>query len=281
MNPFSRLSAAALRSQPSTAAKVLEDYSADSVARYLAATSPMTAGQVIGHFTPAFAAHCLGALEPVVAGRIFSLLLTDRQIIVLRQLEHDRRESLLQTLQPDLAASMRHLLPYPEGTAGAVMEAPLASLPEELSVRNAIKRVKRIQNGMKFYLYATNTGGQLTGVLTLHELINTLPSSIIRQVMHRHVVSLSSLQSIAAIMDSPYWQDYHALPVTDENDVLLGVIRQKNLRRLQEQALQSRDIGDALDSYMAVGDLFCTTALDLLAVMIDTTTSLIRRDSHD
>ena len=281
MNPYTRLSAAAMKSQPAAAARVLEDYSADNVARFLAAASPATAGQVIDHFTPGFAAHCLAALEPVVAGRIYSQLLPDRQIIVLRQLEHDRRESLLQTLHPEQVVSIRRLLPYPDGTAGAVMEAPLASVPEELSVRNAIKRVKRIQRGMKFYLYTTNARGQLAGVLTLHELINTLPSSSVSQVMHRHVVRLSPLQPIAAVLDSPYWQDYHALPVTDENDVLLGVIRLKTLHRLQELALRSGNLGNGLDTFLTVGELFSTTALDLLAAMLATGTALIPREPHD
>ncbi len=280
MNPFSRLSAAALRSQPATAAQVLENFSADSVARFLAAASPSTAGQVMGHCTPGFAANCLAALEPATAGRIFSQLVHDHQIIVLRQLEHDKREALLHTLPPELVVTIRHLLPYPDGTVGAVMEAPLASVPEELSVRNALKRVKRIQRGMKFYLYTTNPGGQLTGVLTLHELINALPSSTISQVVHRHVASLSPLQPIRSVQASPYWQDYHALPVTDENDILLGVIRQKNLRRIQEQSRQPGTLGDGLDAFMAVGELFSITALDLLAVTIVICTTTTQRDPH-
>ncbi len=281
MNPYSRLSAAALKSQPATAAQVLEGYSADNVARFLAAASPATAGQVIGHFTPGFSAHCLTVLEPVTAGRIFSQLLPDYQVIVLRQLEHDTREALLDTLQPELVASLRRLLPYPEGTAGAVMEAPLASVPEELPVRHAIKRVKRIRRGMKFYLYATNSKGQLTGVLTLHELINTLPSSNISQVMNRHVASLSPTQPLAAVLDSPYWKDFHALPVADENDVLLGVIRQKSLRQLQEQTVRSGTVADGLNAFLSVGQLFSITAAQLLATMIASGASLTRHDSRD
>ncbi len=280
MNPFSRLSSAALKSQPATSARVLEDYSADNVARFLAAANPATASQVVAHFTPAFAAHCLASLEPAASGRIFSLLLPDQQIIVLRQLERNKREPLLQTLQPELVVSLRRLLPYPEGTAGAVMEAPLASVPEELSARNALKRVKRIQRGMKFYLYATNSKGQLAGVLTLHELINTRPSSTVGQVMHRHVASLSPMQPIHAVLDSPYWQDYHALPVTDENAVLLGVIRQKSLRALQEQAMRSSSLGDGFKIFMAVGELFSSTALHLLSAMITTGKALTPRDPH-
>ena len=281
MNPYSRLSAAILKNQPATAARVLENYSAETVARYLAAASSETASEVIGHFTPGYAASCLAALEPAMASRMLGGLLPDYQITLLRQLDRDKREPLLREMQPELAASIQRLLPYPDGTAGALMEAPLASVPEDLSVRHALKRIKRIRRGMKFYLYATNTMGRLTGVVTLHELLNSLPTSTVSQVMSRSVASLSPLLSIQAVLDSPYWQEYHALPVTDENHVLLGVIRQKSLRRLEEQLVQTDVISNGLGTVMVVGELFSVTAVQLLSVLISTGRSLAQRVPHD
>ncbi|MGB5178418.1 MAG: hypothetical protein WBP44_06780, partial [Gammaproteobacteria bacterium] len=162
MNPHSRLGATFLRSQPAAAARVLEDFPAESAAQYLAVANPLTAKTVIEHFSPGFAASCLSTIEAQAAGQIFSLLLTDLQIMLLRQLDRETRESLLSVLRPEQAASLRRLLPYSEGTAGALMEAPLASVPEELSVREAVKRIKRIRRGMKFYVYVANAAGQLT-----------------------------------------------------------------------------------------------------------------------
>jgi magnesium transporter len=281
MNPDSRLSAAFLRDHPAAAARALEDFPAESVAKLLAATSPLTAEHIIEHFSPVFAASCLAAIEPLAAGQLFAQLLPDFQILLLRQLDRDRHEALLSALQPDLAASLRLLLPYLEGTAGALMEAPLASVPEGLSVRHALKRIKRIKRGMKFYIYVTNAKGQLMGVLTLHELINAQPASNISQVMHRHVVSLSPTHSLHTVIDSPYWQEYHALPVTDENQVLLGVIRQKAVRRFEERSLHAGTVGGGLGTFMAVGELFSITAGHLLAALIATGTSLTRRDPRD
>ncbi|HUT41387.1 MAG TPA: CBS domain-containing protein [Gammaproteobacteria bacterium] len=278
MNPYSRLSSAILKSQPATAARVLENYPAETVARYLAAASLETAGLVVGHFTPGYAASCLAALEPAPAGRILGGLLPESQITLLRQLDHDKRESLLGEMQPDIAASIQRLLPWPDGTAGALMEAPLASVPEDLSVRHALKRIKRIRRGMKFYLYATNSRGQLAGVVTLHELLNSLPSSTIGQVMDRRVASLPPTLSIQAVLDSPYWQEYHAMPVTDGNNILLGVIRQKSLRRLEEQLRQTGAISSGLGTVMAVGELFSVTAVQLLSALISTGRSLAERD---
>ena len=276
MNPYSRLSAVVLKNQPATAARVLENFPPEDVARFLAAASPATAAGVVRHFTPGFAAACLVALQPATACRVLEPLPQDLQVMLLRQLGREEREPLLREMPADHAASLQRLLPYPDGTAGALMEAPLARVPEELPVRDALKRIKRNRRGMKFYLYATNAVGQLTGVLTLHELINAPPNGTISQVMHRHVVSLSPGVSIRAVLDSPYWQEYHALPVTDGDRVLLGVIRQKSLRRFEEQAVQTGVFSGGLGTVIAAGELFSGTALQLLSALIAAGTSLGR-----
>ena len=281
MNPHSRLGVSFLRAHPADAARVLEDFPAEHVAKFLAAASPNTTVQVIGHLTPAYAADCLLAIEPAAACQIFTQLAPDVQVTLLRTLNRDRRESLLTGLDPDLAASIRRLLPYSEGTAGVLMESPLASVYEELLVRDALKRIKRIRHGMKFYIYVTNAMFQLTGVLTLHELIRALPASNVREVMHRGVVSLSPSQSIRTVIESPYWQEFHALPVTDENNVLLGVIRQKSIRRLQEQSVQAGAVSNGLGVFMAVGEVFAISAGHLLAALISTGASIAQRDHRD
>lgn len=281
MNPYSRLGAAFLKDHPAAAARVLEEFPAESVAKFLSVASPATAEHVIEHCTPAFAASFLDSLEPAVAGRIFAHFLPDFQIMLLRQLDRDKRGLLLNEVQPELAASIQRLLPYPEGTAGAVMEAPLASVPEELSVRGALRRIKRIRRGMKFYVYVVSSKRQLVGVVTLHELINGHAASPVGEIMHRHVVSLSPAEPVQAVINSPYWQEYHALPVTDENNVLLGVIRQKNMRRFEEQSVQAGAVSGGLATFITVGELFSITAGHLLGALISAGTAQSQRDRHD
>jgi magnesium transporter len=280
MNPYSRLGAAFLRDHPAEAAHVLEDFPAESVAQLLTATNQATTEHLFEHFTPVFAASCLAVLEPEAASRLFPQLPFDSRLPVLRQLERDKRESLLNGLEPNLAASLRRLLPYPAGTAGSLMETSLTTVSEELSVRNALKRIKRIQRGIKSHVYVTNASGQLTGVLSLHELINSPAGRAVNQVMHRHVLSLSPEQSLQSVANSPYWQEYHALPVTDENNILLGVIRQKGLRRFQERSLQVDAVSSGLGTLVSVGELFAVTAGHLVSALISTGTSLTGRGRH-
>ncbi len=280
MNPYNRLSMAFVRDHPDMAAQVLEGFPAEEVAGFLATMGPVTAAGIVAHFTPGFAASCLQAGETPVAGEIFTRLLPDLQIVLLRQLDRDIREALLATLKPDQANYLRRLIPYPEGTAGALMQAPMVTVSDEVTVRDAVKRVKRIRRGMKFYVYVTNKAGQLVGVLTLHELINAPPASVISQVMHRQLISLSPEQSAQSVSNSPYWQEYYALPVTDEDNILLGVIRHKTIRRIQEQLTKQDAISEGLGLFMSAGALFSTAAAFSLSTLIATGTSLTQ-DSRD
>jgi magnesium transporter len=280
MNPHTRLSTAFLRSRPAGAARVLENFPAESTAKYLVAATPVTAQRIIENFTPGYAASCLLAIEPSTAGQIFTRLPLDLQIILLRQLDRNKCETILGSVPSDLAASLRRQLPYPAGTAGALMEAPLASVPDSLTVRDALKRIRRNKRGMKFYIYAVNQSGQLTGILSLHELISASPGSIINQIMRKHIYSLSPAQSALTVFKSPYWQDYYALPVTDENNVLLGIIRHKHLRRLQDQSAQTGALNEGLGAFVAAGELFSVTAGHVLSLLISLITSPGKRTNR-
>jgi Mg/Co/Ni transporter MgtE len=118
-------------------------------------------------------------------------------------------------------------------------------------------------------------------VLTLHELLNAPPASTVGEVMHRHVVSLSPAEPLHAVFNSPYWQEFHALPVTDEDDVLLGVIRQKSVWRFQERSAQAGVVSDGVETFITVGELFAVTAGQLLTLLIATGSAVLRRGSHD
>lgn len=278
MNPHTRLGTAFLKTHAAAAARILEDFPAEQVGKHLSVQNIAAAGQVLENFSPGFTAACLATLDTATACRLFTALNPDFQTLTLRQFEPVRREALLGQLEPDLALLLRRRLPYTRGTAGAIMEAPLASVPESLSVRNAIKRIKRLRRGMKFYVYAINSRGQLTGVLTLHDMLIAPSSRSITQVMQRHVISLSPAQSLHSVINSPYWKDYHALPVADGHDTLLGVIRQKGLRRFEEQA--DRDVvpGGGLGTLVSVTEQFALVAGQLLDAVIASGAALTRED---
>jgi hypothetical protein len=63
--------------------------------------------------------------------------------------------------------------------------------------------------------------------------------------------------------------------------VLLGVIRQKSMRRFQERSAQVDALSGGIETFVAVVELFAVTAGNLLAILISTGSTLLRRDYHD
>ena len=280
MNPHARLGNTFLKAHPREAARILEDYPADKVAQLLASLGPGIAAGVLEVFSPGFAASSLALLEPSSAARVIEEVHPDLQIGLLRQLDAPCRETLLAELQPEFALSLRRMLPYPENTAGALMQAPLLSVPEDLTVRAALKRARRARREMKIYIYVTDTQGRLRGVLTLHELLNAPSGRAVAEVMHRPVVSLPADESMHSVIKNPYWQAYHALPVTDAKDILLGVIRQKSIHRHLDRRDHAEDIKTNLGMFVSVGDMFALAAGQLLADLIAACTSQTQGDSR-
>lgn len=281
MNPYSRLGTAFLRDHPEAAASVLETFPAEHVAHFLSKKSHETVARLMTHFTPAFAASCISGLETSARVDIFNRLETEFQLILLRHVDDHIRSLLMSGLPSEQRGFLSHRIPYAEGTAGSLMEIPLARVPEVINVRDAIKRVKRIRRGLKFYIYATNEAGQLTGVLTLHELFTSPPSSNISQVMHRRIVSVSPAQSVLSVINSAYWQEYIALPVTDEHNSLLGVIRHKTVQKYQDRDLRSDAIGSSLDLFIGVGESFSRSAENILSSMLSVIAPNRARGPHD
>ena len=183
MNLYARLGNAFLMAHPLEAARVLEDFPADRAAQLLASAGPGVPEAVMQAFSPGFAANCLAMLDPGPAAWLLAGTQIDAQIELLRQLDIPQREAILHELQPEVSMPLRRMLPYPDNTAGALMQAPLLSVPEDLSVRAALKRARRARREMKIYIYVTDGAGRLRGVMTLHELLNAPPGRTVEEVM--------------------------------------------------------------------------------------------------
>ena len=268
MNLHTRLGLAFADAHPAEAAGVLEKLPLEKAAPLLLSLQPQAIERLLEQLPADFAAQCLLTLDRAAACRLLVSLDLELQVRVLRRLDVRQRDELLRDLTPELAATLRRILRYPDDTAGALMEAPLASVPDDISVREALKRVRRVRRGLKFYVYVVNGHEQLSGVVTLHELLNAPASHPISDIMVRKVVSLPAGETMAVVAESPYWRKYHALPVTDQDGVLVGVIRQRNVRHFLDSRQILNGPGSGVGVILSVGELFSVTAGQLLATLM-------------
>lgn len=250
-----RLGRAFLESHPARAAMTLEQTPVPNAAAVLHAVPARAAARVVRDMTVPYAADCLGQLAVEKAAAIVTELTPDDVTGVVRAMESGAREALLAALADDAREPIVRVLAYPEGTAGAVMDPSIFHLPDDVLVADARIRLARAARELLYYLYVVDREHRLVGVLDIPELMLARARHPVSAAMRRDVSRLSVWLPVAQVRDHPGWQSFHALPVVDEEDRLLGAVRYQTLRRLEREA-SSRGTDPAALTADALAELF-------------------------
>jgi len=250
-----RLARAFIDAQPSRAAKALEQLPGAQAAAVLRLVPPRSAATVMGEMTPPHAAALLARLEPAAASTIAAEMTTQHVASILRALGDAPREQLLAALPADTREPLARILPYPNGTAGAVMDPAIFRLPADVIVADARARLRAAARDLLYYVYVVDREQHLVGVLDIPELMLAPARERLSAVMHRDVDQLSAWMPVAMVQEHPGWQQFHALPVVDEEQRLLGAIRYQTLRRIEQEAGERAPDASQLTA-RALGELF-------------------------
>ena len=265
-----RLARAFLESHPARATMTLEQMPVPRAAAVLRAVAPDSAARVMSVMTVPYAAACLAHLAAGDAAAIVARLPIDDAAAIVRGLEADRRDPLLAALPAEAREPITRVLPYPPGTAGAVMDPSIFQLPDDVLVADARVRLARSARGLLYYLYIVDREQRLVGVLDIPELMLARARDPVSAAMHRDVARLTVGMPVTLVRDHPGWQEYHAMPVVDDEGRLLGAIRYQALRRLEREA-SDRGPDPARLTAGALAELFELETTGLVAGIAATT----------
>jgi len=231
-----RLARAFLESHPPRAARKLEQMQAEPAAAVLRAIPARSAAAVLREMTVPNASDCIEHLAVPEGAAIVAELTADEAGAIVRALEPARREPLLAALPADVLGPITRVLLYLEGTAGAVMDPAIFQLPHDVLVADARARLGRAARNLLYYLYVVDREHRLVGVLDIPELMLARARDPVSVVMHLDVDRLSVWLPVAMVREHAGWERYHAMPVVDDEERLVGAIRYQMLRKLEREA---------------------------------------------
>jgi magnesium transporter len=144
----------------------------------------------------------------------------------LSDLSESRQKEIIAFLDYEDAADVKELLIYEEGTAGRLMTKDYVSIRKNYSVYYAIETLRSTAPDAEtiYYIYVTDEIDRLVGVISLRELIISAPNRSVDSIMNENIitVNVNEDQEQVARVVSKY--DLLAVPVVDNNNVLLGII---------------------------------------------------------
>jgi magnesium transporter len=148
-----------------------------------------------------------------------------------------RRKELLAALAPDQSAAVMALLRYPSDSAGGIMDNRFIAVRADQTVEACLGELRassRQRTDDVLYVYVTDETRRLAGVVSLRELVFAPADQRLGAIMNREVRFLRAADDQEEI--ARQLQHYHflGLPVVDEQERLVGVVKVRDAIRVAE-----------------------------------------------
>jgi magnesium transporter len=247
-NPLTR---AFLTHHANDAARTLEKLSPKIGAEVLAALEAETAARVITHMLPNAAGQCLVQTPRRQALAILAKIRKVNAARILLSMERADARNLLQALSLGDRLSLRYLLKYQPDTVGAVMDTYSFFLPENLTIVEAIKRIRRHRRAVGCELFILDHTQRLAGAVQTDTLLKAPHNGLLRPLIRTQVPFLRTRARLAAARAHIGWQTHRRLPVVENDGTLVGTIAYRSVleevENIPETLAQVDTLGGVLD----------------------------------
>ena len=182
---------------------------------------------------------------------------SDDRVDLLNRLSEEDVERLLPLIAQAERNDIRKLLSFPEESAGAIMTTEYALLPEEITVREALERLRKQAPDREtiYYVYIIDDGRHLLGFVSLRDLILAKPDIVLTDLMKRDVISVRVDDDQEFVAGELQKYNFIAIPVVDNQNRLVGIVTHDDaMDVLEEEATEDAHLAGAVtpleDSYL-------------------------------
>ena len=187
-----------------------------------------TAAETLEEMPAEHQARILSDMDEERAADILEWMSPDEAADVLGDLPEEKAEELLGLMEGEEQADVAELLPYEDDTAGGLMTTEFVTLPRQLTVGEALARLREMAEtpNMIYYLYVVEAENswRLCGVIALRSLILAEPSMPLEEVMRTEFQKATPDEAANEVAQRIAEYNLLALPVVDDSQDILGII---------------------------------------------------------
>ncbi len=208
--------------------------------KLLAKSDVKQAASDFGDEAPEAAAEMADQLGTAYLVNVISQIGSDAAADLLRNLPEDFKEKILAELDSHKALSLKEILSYPPGTAGALMAKEVLAVPVGFTIKRATEYLQSIpqdRRGKVSYIYVVDENYRLEGVIQIRDLVFYPPDKSVREILIGPVVQVETGMSQLDVARLLQRHRYLGLPVVDKSQKLVGVISADSaMQALEEEA---------------------------------------------
>ncbi|MDQ6950591.1 MAG: magnesium transporter [Mariprofundales bacterium] len=168
----------------------------------------------------------LAQLHAEDIGDVVEHLDSDDATDILQAIDRKIADEVMEHLEPDEQREIKPLLTHDEESAGGLMQSELFKVRADWNVERVLRVLRRWGQEIEHlhFIYVVDDEDRLIGIVSLHELLFLEPDQQMDAVARRKFISTTPDQDqeeVARLFDK---YALMAIPVLDENGVLVGRI---------------------------------------------------------
>ena len=153
-------------------------------------------------------------------------LYVDDAVDIVEEMPANVVRRILAQADPDMRKQINEILRYPEDSAGSIMTTEYVTLRPNMTVEEAIKRIRRtgVDKETIYTCYVTENR-RLIGMCTVKDLLLCDDDDeVIAEIMEENVISVNTLEDKEDVAQMFSKYDFLALPVVDAEGRLVGIV---------------------------------------------------------
>lgn len=167
---------------------------------------------------------------------ILNSIHSDDRLMFLSTVKGEDQIDLLDLLNPKNREEADKLLGYPKKTVARFINTEFATVKREMSIKQAIAHLRTSQKDSESanVVYVVDEEGKLVDDIPIRRLVLNEQDRTIEQIMDGSFVALNITDSRQTAVDKFKEYDRTVLPVTNEENTLLGVVTVDDIIDIEE-----------------------------------------------
>lgn len=222
---------------PGVVAEVLEGVDPAQTWEVLSHASPHRQAEIFEYFPLDFQIDLVKTIPRQALSRIIEEMAHDDRVDLISRLDEETVDNLMPLIAHAERVDILKLLEYPENSAGSLITTDYASLPAEITVSEALERLRGQAPSREtiYYIYVVDDQRHLLGVVTLRKLIMARPQTKVSDLLMRDVISVHVEDGREFVANEILRHGFLAIPVVDKDNKLAGIITHDDAATVQNE----------------------------------------------
>lgn len=153
-------------------------------------------------------------------------LYIDDTVDIIEEMPANVVKRILNNADSETRKTINDILKYPDDSAGSLMTTEYVSLDEDITVEDALKRIRRtgVDKETIYTCYVTKPDRTLIGYITAKSLLLSNEDMIISEIMETSIIFVNTHEDKEVVAKEMSKYDLLALPVVDKENRLVGIV---------------------------------------------------------